>query len=199
MSRRASRAATRCATALEEEGFDEHDRRRVGRKLRAAFSWWRIDAWQESGFQAVARRLSAAARRASKGLRRDIDEQRRSLRASRRQGEAERKTARAGARCAVMARSAHARGRDMKLLRTIRLDPSDTFVFERAAEPGEWAVSGAFAFWHSDPDATGGQGALGLPRRLSRRRIARLVDAGADRRGERRRRAPRWSKRWRNN
>ena len=34
----------------------------------------------------------------------------------------------------------------MKLLRTIRLDPSDTFVFERAAEPGEWAVPGAFAF-----------------------------------------------------
>ncbi|HVD73162.1 MAG TPA: DUF6505 family protein, partial [Xanthobacteraceae bacterium] len=27
----------------------------------------------------------------------------------------------------------------MKLLRTIRLDPSDTFVFERAADPGEWA------------------------------------------------------------
>ena len=39
----------------------------------------------------------------------------------------------------------------MKLLRTIRLDPSDTFVFEQAAEPGEWAVSGAFAFWNSDP------------------------------------------------
>ncbi len=39
----------------------------------------------------------------------------------------------------------------MKLLRTIRLDPSDTFVFEHAAEPGEWAVSGAFAFWHRDP------------------------------------------------
>ena len=39
----------------------------------------------------------------------------------------------------------------MKLLRTIRLDPSDTFVFERAAEPGEWAVSGAFAFWNTDP------------------------------------------------
>jgi hypothetical protein len=38
----------------------------------------------------------------------------------------------------------------MKLLRTIRLDPSDTFVFERAAEPGEWAVSGAFAFWSAD-------------------------------------------------
>ena len=39
----------------------------------------------------------------------------------------------------------------MKLLRTIRLDASDTFVFERAAEPGEWAVSGAFAFWGGDP------------------------------------------------
>lgn len=39
----------------------------------------------------------------------------------------------------------------MKLLKTIRLDPSDTFVFERAAEPGEWAVSGAFAFADTDP------------------------------------------------
>src|SRR5712691_3292705 len=38
----------------------------------------------------------------------------------------------------------------MKLLRTIRLDASDTFVFEKAAEPGEWAVSGAFAFWNRD-------------------------------------------------
>jgi Family of unknown function (DUF6505) len=39
----------------------------------------------------------------------------------------------------------------LKLPRTIRLDPSDTFVFERAAEPGEWAVSGAFMFWNRDP------------------------------------------------
>jgi hypothetical protein len=38
----------------------------------------------------------------------------------------------------------------VKLLRTIRLDPSDTFVFEKAAEPGEWAVSGAFAFAQVD-------------------------------------------------
>ncbi len=38
-----------------------------------------------------------------------------------------------------------------KFPRTIRLDPSDTFVFERAAEPGEWAVSGAFVFWNQDP------------------------------------------------
>jgi hypothetical protein len=34
----------------------------------------------------------------------------------------------------------------VKLLRTIRLDPSDTFVFERAAEPGEWATPGTFVF-----------------------------------------------------
>ncbi|MBR0816183.1 hypothetical protein JQ544_31960 [Bradyrhizobium diazoefficiens] len=38
----------------------------------------------------------------------------------------------------------------MKLLRTIALDPSDTFVFDAAAEPGEWAVSGAFRFWDCD-------------------------------------------------
>ena len=38
----------------------------------------------------------------------------------------------------------------MKLLRTIRLDPSDTFVFERAAGPGEWAVPGTFAFAQMD-------------------------------------------------
>ena len=41
----------------------------------------------------------------------------------------------------------------MKLPRTIRLDPSDTFIFERAAEPGEWAVSGAFLFAGCDPEA----------------------------------------------
>ena len=45
----------------------------------------------------------------------------------------------------------------MKLLRTIRLDPSDTFVFERAAEPGEWAVSGAFMFAEVDPDSLEGK------------------------------------------
>jgi len=39
----------------------------------------------------------------------------------------------------------------VKLIKTIRLDPSDTFVFDKAAEPGEWAVSGAFAFFGVDP------------------------------------------------
>jgi Family of unknown function (DUF6505) len=45
----------------------------------------------------------------------------------------------------------------LKLLRTIRLDPSDTFVFERAAEPGEWAVSGAFMFADADLDTLDGK------------------------------------------
>jgi hypothetical protein len=42
-------------------------------------------------------------------------------------------------------------------MRTIRLDASDTFVFDAAAEPGEWAVSGAFAFWHKDPTTLDGK------------------------------------------
>jgi hypothetical protein len=45
----------------------------------------------------------------------------------------------------------------MKLIRTIRLDPSDTFVFERAADPGEWAVPGAFVFWNSSADMLEGK------------------------------------------
>ena len=45
----------------------------------------------------------------------------------------------------------------MKLLRTIRLDPSDTFVFEQAAEPGEWAVTGTFIFTDGDPSKLEGK------------------------------------------
>ena len=45
----------------------------------------------------------------------------------------------------------------MKLLRTIRLDPSDTFVFDRAAGPGEWAVTGTFMFADADPAALQGK------------------------------------------
>jgi Family of unknown function (DUF6505) len=39
-----------------------------------------------------------------------------------------------------------------KLLRTLRLDPSDTFVFDRAAESGEWAVTGSSLFADVGPD-----------------------------------------------
>jgi hypothetical protein len=38
-----------------------------------------------------------------------------------------------------------------RILRTIRLDPSDTVVFDRAAEPGEISVVGSFMFWDEDP------------------------------------------------
>lgn len=40
----------------------------------------------------------------------------------------------------------------MRLARTLRFDDSDARVFARAAEPGEWAISGAFAFsnWTED-------------------------------------------------
>lgn len=40
----------------------------------------------------------------------------------------------------------------MKLPRTIRLDPSDTNVFALAAAPGEWAVTGTFAFVDATPE-----------------------------------------------
>lgn len=45
----------------------------------------------------------------------------------------------------------------MKAPRTIRLDPSDTFVFPRAAEPGEWAVPGGFLFHGVDPTTLQGK------------------------------------------
>lgn len=45
----------------------------------------------------------------------------------------------------------------MRLLRTIRLDPSDTFVFDRPAEPGEWAVAGGFMFFGVQADKLEGK------------------------------------------
>jgi Family of unknown function (DUF6505) len=45
----------------------------------------------------------------------------------------------------------------LKLLRTIRLDTSDTFVFERAAAAGEWAITGTFTFWDQDVAALQGR------------------------------------------
>lgn len=57
-----------------------------------------------------------------------------------------------------------------KMPRTLRLDPSDTFVFERAAPPGEWAVAGSILFGASDLEtlapkmrAAFRSGFLGLP------------------------------------
>jgi hypothetical protein len=74
----------------------------------------------------------------------------------------------------------------MKLLRTIRLDPSDTFIFDPPAEPGEWAVSGAFAFWSGDPAALDGKartafrsGFLGI-NSLGRSTLVQIVEASVD-------------------
>ena len=74
----------------------------------------------------------------------------------------------------------------MKLIRTLRLDASDTFIFEKAAEAGEWAVSGAFAFWDRDPAALEGKartafrgGFLGISS-LGWSTLVQIVDASAD-------------------
>jgi len=71
----------------------------------------------------------------------------------------------------------------VKLLRTIRLDPSDTFVFDRAAEPGEWAVPGGFAFFAAGEELAGKQrtafrsGFLGVES-LGWSTLVQVVEAG---------------------
>ncbi len=40
----------------------------------------------------------------------------------------------------------------LRLPRTIQLDASDRSVFDHAAEPGEWAVTGSFVFLDDDPE-----------------------------------------------
>src|SRR5438034_10588402 len=73
----------------------------------------------------------------------------------------------------------------LRFPRTIRLDPSDTFVFERAAEPGEWAVSGAFAFWNDDAARLEGKarsafrGAFLGVESLGWSTLVQIVEAGA--------------------
>ena len=44
-----------------------------------------------------------------------------------------------------------------RLPRTVRLDRSDALIFDPAAEPGEWAVPGAFEFWDEAPAAMTGK------------------------------------------
>jgi hypothetical protein len=71
----------------------------------------------------------------------------------------------------------------VRLLKTVRADPSDTFVFEKAADPGEWAVSGAFAFSNLDPSLLVGKaraafrgGFLGVES-LGRSTLVQVVEA----------------------
>ena len=76
----------------------------------------------------------------------------------------------------------------MKLLKTVRADPSDTFVYDQAAEPGEWAVSGAFMFANLDPATLTGKsrsafrgGFLGLGS-FGWSTLAQIVEASAEQR-----------------
>lgn len=45
----------------------------------------------------------------------------------------------------------------LRLPRTIQLDVSDLSVFDRAAEPGEWAIPGTFAFLGAEPEEITGK------------------------------------------
>jgi Family of unknown function (DUF6505) len=71
----------------------------------------------------------------------------------------------------------------VKLLRTLRLDPSDTLVFPSAAPPGEWAIPGGFVFGNVDPASLQGKdraafrnGFLGVPS-FSWSTLAQIVEA----------------------
>jgi hypothetical protein len=44
----------------------------------------------------------------------------------------------------------------MRFPRAVRLDESDSHIYERLAVPGEWAVCGAFVFVDADLEALGG-------------------------------------------
>ena len=146
---RRSRACAPLSAALEDEGFDGLGSGRLvesfARHLMSA-----IDAWQEKGFGEIEKNYLARLAPES-GVRRQIDENGDLLVRRMAAAEPVRHSLVERAVAGVVARSRNRRAAQVKLLRTIRLDPSDTFVFERAAEPGEWAVSGAFMFWDGDP------------------------------------------------
>lgn len=74
----------------------------------------------------------------------------------------------------------------MKLLKTVRADPSDTFVFDKAAEPGEWAISGALMFAQLNPATLTGKaraafraGFLGIDS-FGWSTLARIVEASEE-------------------
>jgi uncharacterized protein DUF6505 len=83
-----------------------------------------------------------------------------------------------------MARPRDRRAASVKLLRTIRLDASDTFIFAAAAAPGDWAVSGSFAFEGAPATLTGKAlaafrgGFLGIPS-LGWSTLAQVVEVEA--------------------
>ena len=169
-------------TALNEEGFDTVSDQLVGSFARHFMV--AIDAWQEQGFASVARsyleRLPARTGPAPQHRR-----QWRSAAAP--QGQARDRAAGAAGRGSPSRpgsiRRQRSRGREAVAHHTAR-----SVGHLRVRESGRARRMGGVrrlrVLGRRSGDA-GRQGALGLPRRLSRRRLARLVDAGADRRGER--------------
>ena len=146
--------------SLLSEGFEMIDTDAIiesfARHLMTAF-----DRWNERGFEAIARDYLERLPRRKAGERRGIDingDLLVSLPAGSGPPNAPAWWMRSEAPTGMI-RSRAVRNSDeadmLKFPRTIRLDPSDTFVFERAAEPGEWAVSGAFVFWNRDPATLG--------------------------------------------
>jgi hypothetical protein len=76
----------------------------------------------------------------------------------------------------------------VKLLKTVRADTSDTFVFDEAAEAGEWAISGAFMFANLDSATLSGKrrtafrsGFLGI-NSFGWSTLARIVEASEEQR-----------------
>jgi hypothetical protein len=147
--------------SLLSEGFEMIDTDAIiesfARHLMTAF-----DRWNERGFEAIARDYLERLPKRKAGERRGIDRNGDLLVSppAGKRGPPDRTSlVDALAKAAGMIRRRAVRNSDeadmLKLPRTIRLDPSDTFVFERAAEPGEWAVSGAFVFWNQDPATLG--------------------------------------------
>lgn len=69
------------------------------------------------------------------------------------------------------------------LLQAIRFDPSDTFAFPLAAEPGAWVVPGGFAF-RAEPEAGPERQAFAngwlAPDSGGRSTFAAVAEAGAD-------------------
>ena len=149
------------------------------RHLMVAF-----DAWQREGFGAVAQELPRPAVAAEQRRAPRIDDNGDLLmrRMAARRGRAARRCCHGWPRRPGSIRRPEDRA--VKLLRTIALDPSDTFVFDARGGARRMGGVGRVPVLRPRSGRAAGQGSLGLPQRLSRRAIARLVDAGADRRGD---------------
>ena len=172
------------ATALEEEGFDDV-RSEPWWRASPATSWWRSMPGRRAALPRSPRAIWRGCR-PSTGLRRDIDDNGDLL--VRRMGKAEVERQPAGAaRQTVLVRSGRRRDRARE---AAAHHPARSVRHVRVRACGRAGRMGGvrrLRVLERRSRRARRQGARGVPQRLSRRRLARLVDAGADRRGERRR------------